>query len=70
MYYKYNNSKELLPYKQLTIESAVKLKYWNMMAKTRNTIPTTMPNDSGLHNNKNAYKYMSLSIINRIQLHR
>lgn len=36
----------------LTFESAAKLKYWNKIATTRNTIPTTIPNDSGLHNIK------------------
>lgn len=38
---------------KLTIESDVKLKYWNRMAKTKKTIPTTIPNDSGLQKLQN-----------------
>lgn len=32
----------------LTFESSVKLKYWKIIATIKKTIPTTIPNDSGL----------------------
>lgn len=33
----------------LTNESSVKLKNWNIIATIKKTIPTTIPNDSGLY---------------------